>query len=209
MVEIVLAILLPLVTCSFAGWIYFLYAALRHRDRRHYIAVVIYGTLWVAGIVLLAINPTSPDSKDLSGEEWSGLGVWSLTALVAAVHGGVVAAHGRMDAHVWALRDQARQFAAFAPDRALRLGIGQPGVPRTFDDGGLIDLNHVPGAELARAARLSMSDAHRIVTDRHLRGPFQRPEDLVLRGLVSARTVRRLEGQLICIPPVAGPPTQY
>jgi DNA-binding SARP family transcriptional activator len=91
-VEILFAAVLPLVTCSFGGWMYFVYAALRHHDRRQYVAAGIYAALLAVGIVLLAIGPSSIDSEDLSGAEWTGLLLFAALGVVAAIHGAVVAA---------------------------------------------------------------------------------------------------------------------
>lgn len=200
-VEILCAAALPLATCSFGGWMYFVYAARRHHDRRQYIAAGIYAALFAVGIVFLAIRPSSVDSEDLSGAEWTGLLLFTALGLVAAIHGAVVAARSSDSERRWALREQARQFAAFDPIQALHLGIGRPDLMRGFDDGGLIDLNHMPGAELARHTGLSLPEAHRIVSDRTERGHYQRADDLVLRGLVSARALRRIAPRLICIAP--------
>jgi DNA-binding SARP family transcriptional activator len=200
-VEILFAAALPLLTCSLGGWMYFVYAALRHRAPRHYIAAGIYGALFAVGVVFLAIDPSPVDGEDLSGAETTGLLLFTVLGFVAAVHGSVVAARSGDGEREWALREQARQFAAFDPIRALHLGIGRPDLIRGFDDGGLIDLNHVPGAELARHTGLSLPEAYRIVTDRTERGPYLRAEDLVLRGLVPAKAVRRMAPRLICIAP--------
>ena len=205
-VEIIFAAVLPLVTCSFGGWIYFVFAALRHHERRHYIAAGAYAALFVVGIVFLAIDPSSVDSDDLSGAEWTGLLLFTLLGLVAAIHGVVIAARSGDSERAWALREQARQFAAVDPVRALHLGIGRPDLVRGFDDGGLIDLNHVPAADLARHTGLSLAEAHRIMTDRLERGPFYGADDLVRRGLVQAKALRRIAPRLICIAPAPSSP---
>jgi DNA-binding SARP family transcriptional activator len=202
--EILLAAALPLVTCSFGGWMYFVYAALRHHDRRQYIAAAAYAALFSLGVAFLAVDPSSVDSEDLSGAEWSGLLILTVLSIVAAIHGPVVAARSGDSERQRALREQVQRFAAFDPIRALHLGVGRPDLMRGFDDGGLIDINHVPGAELARHTGLSLPEAHRIVTDRMQRGPYHRADDLVLRGLVSAKALRRIAPRLICIAP--GPP---
>jgi SARP family transcriptional regulator, regulator of embCAB operon len=200
-VEILFAAVLPLVTCSFGGWIYFVYAALRHHDRRQYIAAGFYAALFAVGIVFLAISPSAVDSENLSGAEWTGLLLFAVLGLAAAIHGSLVAARAGDSERQSALREQARQFAAFDPNQALHLGIGRPDLVRGFDDGGLIDLNHMPGAELARHTGLSLPEAQRIVTDRTERGHYQRADDLVLRGLVSAKALRRIAPRLVCIAP--------
>jgi DNA uptake protein ComE-like DNA-binding protein len=82
---------------------------------------------------------------------------------------------------------------------------------RAFDDGGLVDINHVPGHELARLPGISSAEAHAIVIDRLNRGPYSRPQDLVVRGLLPMRTVQRLMSRLICLPPApnATPPNGW
>nr|BFE76076.1 hypothetical protein GCM10020092_093770 [Actinoplanes digitatis] len=59
----------------------------------------------------------------------------------------------------------------------------------------------MPGHELARLPELSSEQAHRIVMDRLNRGPYHRPDELIARGVLPARTVARLAGRLICLPP--------
>jgi SARP family transcriptional regulator, regulator of embCAB operon len=135
-VEILFAAVLPLVTCSFGGWMYFVYAALRHHDRRQYIAAGFYAALFAVGIVFLAISPSAVDSEDLSGAEWTGLLLFAVLGLAAAIHGSLVAARSGDSERQSALREQARQFAAFDPIQALHLGIGRPDLVRGFDDGG-------------------------------------------------------------------------
>ncbi|HWS33535.1 MAG TPA: BTAD domain-containing putative transcriptional regulator [Actinoplanes sp.] len=76
-----------------------------------------------------------------------------------------------------------------------------PPVPRVYDDGGLIDVNHAPEHVIATLSGINRVEAHQIVLDRHHNGPFINPDDLVRRGLVTPRTVRRLASRLICVPP--------
>jgi hypothetical protein len=46
---------------------------------------------------------------------------------------------------------------------ARELGIGRPDLPRQMDDGGLIDLNHVPVSVMAGLLGLSEADAAKVV----------------------------------------------
>ena len=101
----------------------------------------------------------------------------------------------------WFLREQFRLFSALDPGRALHTGVGRPDIARPYDDGGLIDVNHVGAADLVRHAKLKPPVAERVVASRHQDGWFRRPDDLVHRGLVPAKTYRRLAARLIALPP--------
>ena len=204
--QVMVAAVLPLITCSLGAWVYFVYAAVKHRDRRQFLVAGVYAVLFVVGLVFMLIDPSPLESNDLSVAEGTGMWIFALTGFVSAFHGTVLAAHSPHQTREWLLREQAREFAARDPAAARHLGIGRPDLPRGFDDGGLIDVNHMPGAEFAQIARLTRAEAHRIVVDRIERGPFHRPEDLVERGLVSLRTMRRLRPVLIAIQPTAGVP---
>jgi len=206
--EVVAAALLPIVICGIGSWIYFVYAGIRRQDKRQYLFALGYAVLFVLSVVIIALNPSPTDSPDLNPNEWIGVLLLAGLTLGSAVHGAVLASHPGDAPSSRNLRDQARQFAAFDPHRARGLGIGRPDLMRAFDDGGLVDVNHVPGHELARLPGISSAEAHRIVIDRLNRGPYARPEDLVLRGVLPARTVHRLSSRLICLPaaPTATPP---
>jgi hypothetical protein len=199
--EVLVAVLLPLIICSFGGWIYFVYAGARRQDNRLFLAAVGYGAGFAAALAFAMIDPTPVGNDDLSVAEWIGFTIFAAVAVVSSVHGGIVAAQPGDSPRRRRLRDEARHFAAFDPGHALRLGIGRPDLPRSYDDGGLIDINHVPGHVLARLGGLSSDDAHRIVMDRLHRGPYARPEDLVMRGLLEPKALHRLASRLICVPP--------
>ncbi|MEV4639392.1 BTAD domain-containing putative transcriptional regulator [Actinoplanes sp. NPDC049548] len=202
--EVVVASLLPILLCSFGSWIYFVYAGFHRRDRRQFVVAGAYAVLFGVACVFAAIDPTPVESQDLSTAEWIGFLMFMGIAVAAAVHGGVLAAHPGDTPRGRTLREQARQFAAFDPARARQLGVGRPDLVRPFDDGGLVDLNHAPGHELARLPGVTPEAAHRIVIGRFER-PYAHPEELIVCGLVTARTMHRIGSRLICIPPAQTP----
>ena len=209
--EVIVAALIPFVVCSFGCWIYFVYAGVRRQDRRQFAVATGYALLLAVAFVLFTIDPSPIESPDLSEAEWLAFLMLPAIAVASAVHGAVLAAHPGDSPYLRHLRAQARQFATFDPGQALRLGIGRPDLTRAYDDGGLVDVNHVPGHELARLSGLSPQEAHRIVMDRVSRGPYALPEDLVMRGLLTPRTLHRIASRLICIPPASAqwtPPHQ-
>jgi DNA-binding SARP family transcriptional activator len=198
--EVIMAAVLPIVLCSFGGWIYFVYAGIRRHERRQFLVALGYAVLFALAVVFATFNPSSPEDPELNPTEWIAFLLFATTAFGSAVHGAVLASHPGDSPRNRSLRDQARQFATFDPQRARSLGIGRPDLMRAFDDGGLVDVNHVPGHELARLPGISSTEAHGIVIDRLNRGPYGQPEDLVARGVLSRRTVHRLSSRLICLP---------
>ena len=213
--EVMVAALLPIIICSFGSWIYFVYAGFRRQEKRQFLAALGYAVLFVVAFVIAALNPSPVGSPDLNPTEWVGFAMFAAIAVASAVHGAVLASHPGDSPRSRNLRDQARQFASFDPERARNLGIGRPDLMRAFDDGGLVDVNHVPGNELARLPGISSEQAHGIVIDRLNRGPYAQPEDLVIRGVLPMRAVHRLAPWLICLPaaqpgtPARGWPATY
>ncbi|GIF18938.1 DNA-binding SARP family transcriptional activator [Actinoplanes tereljensis] len=205
--EIVFAVIAPLFTCGVAAWAYLLYAGIRRRSPWHILAAGVYFALFVTGfMVFVFIDPfgtmATIDSDEMTTGDNIEMFYFVGLMLVATVHSSIVA----IRADSIHRRDQARQFAMFAPDRAREVGIGRPDLQmRLMDDGGLLDLNHIGGLELARATKLPLGQCMAIEQDRQARGLFYRPDDLVSRGLADARTVRRLAARLICLPPGPAP----
>lgn len=209
--EVLLALGAPLLTFFVGSWAYFAYTGARRRQRRYFLIAVGYFAVFLVGVLLLVVDPSPANADYLTGAEQASLLVLLSLPLIAAAHGVIVAVSSSDFYHSRAMRERARQFAMFEPERARAIGVGRPELPmRAIDDGGLVDLNHVGGYELAGATGLPVTQAFEIVADRDANGPFERPEELVLRGLATERTVRRLAPRLICIPagphPAAWPP---
>ncbi|MFI5891180.1 BTAD domain-containing putative transcriptional regulator [Actinoplanes sp. NPDC051513] len=201
--EVLFAAVVPLATCTMGSWIYFLYTAVRRRDRAQFITAAVYFLLLVFGVVMFLIDPSGLD-EEATGAETLGVFIVLPLAIGAAIHGAVVAVRTGDYERARTLREQARQFAVFDPGRAIEVGIGRPDIlSRPFDDGGLVDLNHLGAYELAQALKMPLAQAQQIAADRALRGPFAQPGELISRGLVSERVVRRNAYRLICIPPAA------
>ena len=75
-------------------------------------------------------------------------------------------------------REQARELAASNPVLARELGVGRPDVPHDYDDGGLVDVNHVPGQVLQESLGLTAAESAAIITVREQLGRFSGPEEL-------------------------------
>jgi DNA uptake protein ComE-like DNA-binding protein len=78
------------------------------------------------------------------------------------------------------LREEARTLAADDPALAHELRIGRPDLPRGYDDGGLIDVNHAPPQTLALLPGLTEELIERIVRHRDEHGGFISAEELAV-----------------------------
>jgi hypothetical protein len=88
-----------------------------------------------------------------------------------------------------ALRQQARELARGDPTLARELCVGRPDLPRHYDDGGLVDVNHASAEALAQLPGITRELAERIERVRTHLGPFTSAEELsATAGLPPALT---------------------
>ncbi|GAA2577362.1 helix-hairpin-helix domain-containing protein [Actinomadura fulvescens] len=76
------------------------------------------------------------------------------------------------------LRDKARKLALDDPGLARELRIGRPDLPRQYNDGGLIDVNHAPAEALTLLPGITPELAVRIERVRAETGGFMSAEEL-------------------------------
>jgi len=98
-----------------------------------------------------------------------------------------------------ALREQAR--ALLAQDLALanELCIGRPDLPRAYDDGGLIDVNHVPAPTMALLPGMTEEIVARVIRVREESGGFVSAEELGIDADLSPDLVQRIREYAIFI----------
>ncbi|MFC4052458.1 BTAD domain-containing putative transcriptional regulator [Actinomadura syzygii] len=131
-------------------------------------------------VALITSEPSSPDGRDEPG---SALDVPLIERRVR--------------------RDQARSLVAHHPAVARELRIGRPDLTRTFDDGGLVDVNAAPEHVLAALPGLDPYHAKLIVLARTAHGPLASVDDLAVREILPFHTVHALRETLIAVPPDA------
>ena len=85
----------------------------------------------------------------------------------------VAQAEGRIER-----RKDARHLFKTNPGLARDLRIGRPDLPREYDDGGLVDVNHVPGAVLATQLGLSAAEVSDVLAARDKLGRFGSSDEL-------------------------------
>jgi DNA uptake protein ComE-like DNA-binding protein len=147
----------------------------------HFLATVLTCGLWLPVWVILGV--TGAEKRMSITVDPHGVVLFNgrpAGASVAAPRRGdanaqaIAAANLRRD-----LRRRAREQAAQDPLLARELRIGRPDLPRQYDDGGLVDLNHAPPAALTVLTGLTPQIAERIVSTREHVGRFSSAEDLV------------------------------
>lgn len=179
----------PIWSLSLLAYVPFLRLAFARRRTRDWLVFAGYLAASTTVLILLAV----PGADDPASDTAAALGITLALALMAvgAVHafvafrptpqaGGALAseqalntARARMDR-----RRQARELAERNPVLARDLKIGRPDVPHDYDDGGLVDVNHVPGDVLASRLGLTPAESAAVIEARGQLGRFSSPEEL-------------------------------
>lgn len=94
-------------------------------------------------------------------------------------------------------RSQARELAMADHVLARELEIGRPDVPHEYDDGGLVDVNHVPGDVLASCLRLTPQETAAVIVARDQLGGFTSPEELSAYAQLSPDRVDALRDWML------------
>jgi hypothetical protein len=94
-------------------------------------------------------------------------------------------------------RNDARHLVATNPSLARDLRIGRPDLPRDYDDGGLVDVNHVPGLFLAQALGLARSEITDVLAARERLGRFSSADELCAYTQLSPDRVDELRDLMI------------
>src|SRR5215468_5090276 len=94
-------------------------------------------------------------------------------------------------------RRQARKLAERDPVLARELAIGRPDVPHDYDDGGLVDVNHVPGDVLASSLGLTAEESASVVAVRDRLGRFSGPKELTAYTELTPERVEALRDLML------------
>jgi hypothetical protein len=94
-------------------------------------------------------------------------------------------------------RQEARHLVATNPALARDLMIGRPDLRRQYDDGGLVDVNHVPGAVLAPALGLAPGEVTDLLAARDRLGRFTSADELCAYTQLSPERVDEVRDLMI------------
>jgi Helix-hairpin-helix motif len=192
--------MIPLLSFGLLAPVPFAHAAVRLRQRRMWVVTAAYAIgslLWIVGASL----PEGGWADTL-------FGIVALVLIVAGtthaflLRGRVFPPPPIQPAMAAALtardrREEARAIASRDAALARELCIGRPDLPRQFDDGGLVDVNHVPAQILVDRLALSPAGAANVIEARDRLGGFAGPEELTALTELSPDTVDRLQDRLI------------
>jgi hypothetical protein len=194
--------LIPVLSFGLLAFLPFAHAAVKLPNRRMWLLPATYA---VVEVLVLGPLGAASNTGDLGAALFTV--AWSALILVATVHAFVLrrrvfsppAVQPAMAAALAdrKLREQARAIAAGDPALARELRIGRPDLPRQFDDGGLIDVNHVPEQVLVERLGFSPAEAARVVEARERLGGFSSAEEVGAFAEVPDATVDVLGDRLL------------
>jgi hypothetical protein len=96
-------------------------------------------------------------------------------------------------------RRVARRLARRHPARAARLSIGRPDLQRSYDDGGLVDINHAPDRVLAEQLGMTQPEIDALHAARQRLGKFSSAAELSAYAELPAHRVDELRDFVICL----------
>lgn len=96
-------------------------------------------------------------------------------------------------------RRAARRLARRHPARAARLSIGRPDLQRSYDDGGLVDINHAPDRALAEQLGMTQPEIDALHAARQRLRRFSSAEELSAYAQLPAHRVDELRDFVICL----------
>jgi len=203
----------PVWSIGFLSFVPFLAYAVINRRKRDWAVFAAYLAATVALIVAIGVvNPGSNASGGVGG---------FIIALAgcAAVHAAILFRPGRdraarapagtpglTERNREALaearsrierRKDARHLVATNPALARDLKIGRPDLPRDYDGGGLVDVNHVPGPVLGPALGLAPAEVTDVTAVRERLGRFSSADELCAYTQLSPDRVDELRDLMI------------
>ncbi|MGK5742952.1 BTAD domain-containing putative transcriptional regulator [Micromonospora sp. URMC 103] len=209
----VVGTLLVLLSFGCSTWLVMLAYAAWRRSWRLALAGVGYLALVVVELSLLDLE--NPEAEPPMATAALFVGLAAISLFVGAAHvivlnrgvwatltGGKSIAKSREEERRLR-REHSRYLLYHYPAARGELRIGRPDLPRSFDDGGLIDVNSVPEHVLARLPGLSADQCRHLAVDRWLRGPYASIEELAGRCMLPPNLTEPLRDLLVFLPPMS------
>jgi hypothetical protein len=207
--------LVPALTCGFGAPVIILIGAAKLRSRINVVMGI--GYLALALFAFVGIQYTKPGKTGLidglvlaavcvnwfAGTAHAAILAMRVRGAVAAGAPPPIPVDPALAAAQWRVnrRQEARAIVATNPALAAELRIGRPDLARQYDDGGLVDINHVPVVALMRALDLPEDLARTVVAERDRVGGFTTPDELTVycEG-VTPDGLARIRDRLLFVP---------
>ncbi|MFD2419432.1 hypothetical protein [Amycolatopsis pigmentata] len=212
-------------TAGLFAWVPFLHAATRVRTAKAGLLAALFGTLDIAMYILLGLTPQDGQGQTINSPLST---VGGLLMLGVVITGCVLLPPLRRRAYenapvtvstpepvtgpvfdpaiqaalaARARREESRKLAANDPLLARELRIGRPDLARSYDDGGLVDLNNAPAAVIADTCDIPAEVADAIVDTRERRGePFSTVDELFVLADLPVNTWDRIRDRAVLVP---------
>ncbi|GLZ12664.1 hypothetical protein Acsp04_28990 [Actinomadura sp. NBRC 104425] len=193
----------PVLTLGIVSPFIFAFAAARLRSRLLWLATGIYFVAWTVMFITAGLPDSGPGDAAFSIAlmiVWMGATVHAFAIrdrvfFQAPDHRSAAFQRAQLEVeHRRELRRRAMEIVNRDPAMAIEMRIGRPDLPRAFDDGGLVDVNHAPAPALAAVLGITPEQAHQLVQVRERCGGFVSAEEAAaLAGLPPALTPRLAE----------------
>ena len=207
----------PVWSIGFLSPVPFLIYAITHRTRRDW--AVFAGYLAATVVMLVALGASGSNSAATAGVGGFIIALAGCAAVHAAVlfrpsrgvaplgaasaGAGSLSTRQRNQAALAAAKDkldrrkEARHLVATNPALARDLKIGRPDLPREYDDGGLVDVNHVPVGVFSSGLGLTPIEARDVLAARDKLGRFVSAEEICEYTQLSPDRVDELRDLMI------------
>jgi Helix-hairpin-helix motif len=203
--------LLPALSLGYLAPIPIIHAAVKLRTWTLWTASALYtaaAVVWWSATITVSDAPVEP-AKLSEPPDWTAALLVGLVVVPTihafAIRRRVFEPRSQDPAIVVALqarqrRDQARAIAARDVDLARELRIGRPDLPRQFDDGGLVDVNHAPVSVLMQLLGLPAAAVVNVVEVRDHIGGFSSAEEVIAYTDLSPALVDSVRERLLFLP---------
>ncbi|MFE0106648.1 hypothetical protein [Streptomyces sp. NPDC059009] len=175
--------LVPLLSVGLLSWLPLGWLAVRTRRWTHGLSAAAYAIGALASLILI------PEDESDNAWVWLLVAVWfcglvhTVVAFLMLRDGTTVKDTNRQALQGAVAREarrrEARAMLAGNPAVARDLRIGRPDLPRTYDDGGLVDVNAVSAAVLVEHVGWTAHDAEELVRVRQRLGRFAGPAEVI------------------------------
>lgn len=178
--------ILPLVTLGFLTPAIFLHATIKMRSRMVGISAAAYT---IGAATLLATSDSDGGPRNAAFGTALVLNMFVATGHALAIRRRMffstpqpsTAGNDQAVAlarHRRRLREEARALVQRDPALAAELRVGRPELPRNYDDGGVVDMNHAPGHVIATVPGMTPELVERILQAREAARVFSSAEEL-------------------------------